>query len=49
MTEPVVFNKSCTDKEGGERGTEEGEKREGRVERVREEWEGKCRGVVGRS
>lgn len=26
MTEPLVFTKSCTDKEGGEKGTVEGEK-----------------------
>lgn len=41
MTEPLVFNKSCTDKEGEERVTEEGEKRERRAEGVREEWEEK--------
>lgn len=44
MTEPLVFNKSCTDKEGEERVTEEGEKREGRAEGVREEWEEKEKG-----
>jgi hypothetical protein len=44
MSEPLVFNKSCTDKEGEERGTEEGEKREGRAEGVREEWEEKGKG-----
>lgn len=36
---PLVFNKSCTDKEGGGSGTEEGEKGEGRAERARGEWE----------